>query len=552
MLPVEFTPKLLTVIRERIAPKQFIRDLLSGLIVGIVALPLAIAFAIASGVSPEKGLITAIIAGFIISAFGGSRVQIGGPTGAFIVIVYGIVQNHGVEGLTIATFIAGFLLLLMGFLRFGRLLRYFPITIIAGFTTGIAVIIFSSQIKDLLGLEMGDVPSGFIDKWIAYAGNLGKINAWAIAIGLGTVLITFFMPKVSEKIPGSLLAIVLSTWAVVQFQLPVDTIESRFGQIPSTLPVPRFYFVDFETLKQLLQPALAIALLGGIESLLSAVVADGMIGSRHRSNMELVAQGGANIASAMFGGIPATGAIARTATNVKNGGRTPVAGIIHALTLLLIMVAAAPLAGKIPLACLAGILTIVAWNMSELHLFRSILRSNRYDALVLLTTFALTVIFDLVIAIEIGMVMAAFLFVKRMSDTAEMENILVGSKENGKADTYEAFLGKIPPEVGIFEIKGPLFFGATQKFLETLRVVDQHYKQMILWMKNVPMIDATGLQRLKEIVKSLEKQHIQVWIAEASPEVKAQISKAQFIEQSRFIDNLEAHLEELTGEQHDP
>lgn len=389
--------------------QQFYKDLIAGVIVGIVALPLAIAFAIASGVSPEKGLFTAIIAGFIISAFGGSRVQIGGPTGAFIVVVYGIVQQYGVDGLIIATLLAGIMLMLMGFARFGSVIKFIPHPLIVGFTTGIAVIIFSSQVKDFFGLSMGTVPADFIEKWQVYFQHFSSINWYAVAIGLGSVLIILFSPKLTRVVPGSLIAIILATIAVQAFHLPVETVGSRFGSIPSSLPVPSIPHLDWHIIKNMIQPAFTIAILGGIESLLSAVVADGMIGGNHKSNVELVAQGGANIASALFGGIPATGAIARTATNVKNGGRTPVAGIVHAITLLIIMLAVGKWATLIPMSCLAGVLVLVAYNMSEYETFLSIAKGSRSDAAVLITTFLLTVLFDLTLAIEVGMVLAVFL-----------------------------------------------------------------------------------------------------------------------------------------------
>ncbi|MCB9304166.1 MAG: STAS domain-containing protein [Lewinellaceae bacterium] len=532
----EFTPKLFTILKEGISRERFSKDILAGVIVGIVALPLCIAFAIASGVSPEKGLITGIVAGVVISAFGGSRVQIGGPTGAFIVIVYGIVQEYGIEGLTIATFLAGFLLMLMGFLQFGRLLKYFPYTLITGFTTGIAVIIFSSQVKDLLGLEMGQVPASFLEKWAAYAGHFASINPYAVGIGLATIFITLFFGKVSTKIPGSLVAIIGATAAAYYFQFPVDTIGSRFGEIPNTLPAPRLYRVDLNTIQHLLQPALAIALLGGIESLLSAVVSDGMIGGRHRSNMELIAQGAANILSAMFGGIPATGAIARTATNIKNGGRTPIAGIVHALTLLTIMLVASPLAKHIPLACLAGILVVVAYNMSELHAFFSIFKTTRYDIAVLLATFLLTVIFDLVIAIEIGMVLAAFLFMKRMADATNLGQSMIFEGPAGKeGPTFEQELKAIPRNILIYEINGPLFFGAAQKFSDTLKnIIGDHHNVLILRMRNVPMIDATGLQRLQEILHFMRSRNVQVILSGVNQTIREQATKLEIIE-DQFI-----------------
>lgn len=531
----EFTPKLFSILKEGISKQQLTKDIISGIIVGIVALPLAIAFAIASGVSPEKGLITAIIAGLVISAFGGSRVQIGGPTGAFIVIVYGIVQEYGIEGLTIATFIAGFLIMLMGLLQFGRLLKYFPYTLVVGFTTGIAVIIFSSQIKDFFGLQMGAVPAHFIEKWGAYAQHFSSINFYAAVLGISTVLITVFWGRITSKVPGSLVAIVLSTAAVYFFKLPVDTIGSRFGEIPNTLPMPHFYAVDFETVKNLLQPALAIALLGSIESLLSAVVADGMIGGRHRSNMELVAQGGANILSAMFGGIPATGAIARTATNIKNGGRTPIAGIVHALALLLIMLVASPLAKHIPLATLAGVLVVVAYNMSELHTFFSIFKTTRYDVAVMLTTFFLTVVFDLVIAIEIGMVLAAFLFMKRMADATKLGETMLSEGMLGSNETFEQELKTIAKNILIYEINGPLFFGAAQKFSDTVKnIIGDHHKIFILRMRNVPMIDATGIMRLREVINFMTSRRTQVILSGVNDSVREQLIDSAIID-SKFI-----------------
>lgn len=515
-IPDEFTPKFVTLLQKGISREQLKTDVLSGIIVGIVALPLAIAFAIASGVSPEKGLITAIFAGFIISTFGGSRVQIGGPTGAFIVIVYGIVQQYGVEGLTIATFIAGFMMMGMGFLRFGTLLKYIPHPLIVGFTSGIAVIIFSSQIRDLLGLQMDKAPSEFIEKWGAYFTNIQSLNIVALLMGLSTIAITIWTPRLTTKIPGSLAAIVLCTLATQIFHLPIDTIETKFGEIPNTLSKPHFQMLSFEQIKSLLSPAFAIALLGSIESLLSAVVADGMTGGKHRSNMELVAQGFANIVSSVLGGIPATGAIARTATNVKNGGRTPVSGIVHALTLLIIMLVAAPLAKEIPLACLAGILVVVAYNMSEWHSFKSVYKGNFYDRAVLLTVFLLTVIFDLIIAIEIGMVLSAFLFIKRMSDITKV-NIL---ETQGNDETI---VGRLPQGIMIYEITGALFFGATQTFQEALKQTNQKPKAIILNLKNVPLIDATGLYHLQEIVKQFHLQGTLVYLTEYAPGVKAEI-----------------------------
>lgn len=523
----EFTPKLWTLLRKGISREQFLKDVMAGLIVGIVALPLAIAFAIASGVSPEKGLITAIIAGLIISVLGGSRVQIGGPTGAFIVIVYSIVQTHGVNGLTIATFMAGFLIILMGLTRMGNLLKYIPYPLIVGFTSGIAVIILISQVKDFLGLSIEHLPADFIEKGKMLALHMGEVNGYAVAIALATVLLALHFHRITTKVPGSIIAILLGTAAVHFFSLPVPTIESSFGSIPAQISLPSIPHIDYETVRSLIQPALAIALLCGIESLLSAVVSDGMIGGRHRSNMELVAQGTANIFSAIFGGIPATGAIARTATNVKNGGRTPIAGIVHALVLLLIMLLIAPYAKLIPMACLAGILVVVAYHMSEWRNFISLLKGNRMDVLVLLTTFFLTVVFDLVIAIEVGIVLSSFIFMRRMSGalTVQKAGDGTGTTENGET-LFEEELERIPAGVVLYEVNGALFFGATQKFQDTLNDLHERPKVLILRMRNVPFIDATGIYRLKEIIRDFDNHHIKTILSGVNDPVKNDLEKA--------------------------
>ncbi len=520
----DLVPKLFTVLRQGYGAHQLKRDLLAGVVVGIVALPLSIAFAIASGVAPEKGLVTAIVAGFFISVFGGSRVQIGGPTGAFIVIIYGIVQAHGVEGLTIATLIAGALLVIMGLLRFGALLRYFPHTLIVGFTSGIAVIIFSSQMNDLLGLQLTDVPADFIGKWTLFGSHFRDIQPLSVIIAVGTIIVTVIMTRISKTIPGPLVAIVLASIAVAVWKLPVETIGSRFGTIPNNIPAPHFASVDFATFKELLRPALAIALLGAIESLLSAVVADGSIGGKHRSNMELVAQGGANVLSALFGGIPATGAIARTATNIKNGGRTPVAGMVHALTLLLVVLVAGQWAALIPMACLAGILVVVAWNMAEVHGFIAVFRTSRYDMAVLLVTFLLTVLFDLVIAIEIGLVLAAFLFMKRMSDSTRLNEL--GTADGAGEKLFETEFGKVPDNVIIYEINGPLFFGAAQTFAETIGKIGDHHRVLILRMRQVPFIDATGLHRLEDIIRTMRRRNVQVVLTDLAAEVEVALLQA--------------------------
>ena len=413
-----FKPKSFTVLKSGINRRQISNDILSGVVVGIVALPLAIAFAVASGVSPEKGLITAVVAGFIISFLGGSRVQIGGPTGAFIVIVYAIVEQYGINGLIISTILAGIILVVFGLLKLGALLKYFPHPLIVGFTSGIALVIFSTQIKDAFGLPIEKVPSEFYDKWLIYFSNFNKINWSAFSITILTIVITVFSKRITTKIPGSFLSILLITPIAYFFKIDVTTIESFFGSIPNdfSFNIPN---INFNELHKYFAPALTIALLGGIESLLSAVVSDGMIGGKHRSNTELIAQGIANIVTPFFGGIPATGAIARTATNVKNGGRTPISGLVHAITLLLIMLFLGQWAKLIPMSCLAGILIVVAYNMSEWRSFLSILKCSYYDVLVLLATFFITVFFDLTLAIEIGVVLSAILFMKRMSDISE-------------------------------------------------------------------------------------------------------------------------------------
>lgn len=482
------------------------KDVIAGVMVGIVALPLAIAFAIASGVSPEKGLITAVVGGFLVSFLGGSRVQIGGPTGAFIVILYGIVQQYGVNGLVVATIMSGVILMIMGFAQFGSLIKFIPYPVIVGFTSGIAVIIFSSQVKDFLGLDIAVVPADFIGKWTAYVYTLPTFDLPSFLIGMSALLIILFWPKVSRKIPGSLIALIVTTVIVQYFKLDVATIASRFGEIPSTIPAPSLPSFDFATIRQLIMPATTIALLGAIEALLSAVVADGMIGSRHKSNMELIAQGAANIITPLFGGIPVTGAIARTATNVKNGGRTPVAGIVHAITLLLIMLLFGKWAKLIPMPALAAILIVVAWNMSEVKVFRELLKSPRSDVIVLLTTFSLTVVFDLTLAIEIGMLLAVILFMQRM---AQLSNVGVITKELADRDEEDdpntIVTRKVPDGVEVFEISGPFFFGAASKFREAMHIVEKAPKIRIIRMRSVLTIDATGLNMMRELLKDCKK-----------------------------------------------
>jgi SulP family sulfate permease len=498
-------PKLWTVLREGYDRAQFARDLGAGLVVGVVALPLAIAFAIASGVGPEKGLYTAVVAGFIISALSGSRVQIGGPTGAFIVLVYEIVHRFGHDGLAVATLMAGGLLLAMGFARLGAVIQYIPYPVTVGFTTGIAVVIASGQVRDGLGLEMAAVPAHFLAKWSAYAEAAHTVNPWALGLTLATVVALLGLPRIVPRVPPSILVLLAATAAVALFDLPVETIGSRFGAMPTGLPAPHLPRVPWALVPQLVSPAVSIALLAAIESLLSAVVADGMTGRRHRSNAELVAQGVANLASPLFGGIPATGAIARTATNVKNGGRTPFAGMIHAATLALILLVAGKWAALVPMPVLAGILCVVAYNMAELPLFTRVLRgTTKSDALVLLSTFALTVLIDLTVAIQVGVVLAAFLFMKRMVDVADIRPLGGDEEDPAVSATEAAALRQIPPGVEVFEVNGPFFFGAAHKFASTLGRNEVRPRVLVLRMRNVLALDATGLRVLEALQKEAE------------------------------------------------
>jgi SulP family sulfate permease len=495
-------PKLVTTLKGY-TREQATADLTAGVIVGIVALPLAIAFAIASGVTPDRGLYTAIIAGFLISALGGSRVQIGGPTGAFVVIVYGIVQKFGIDGLIVATLMAGVFLVVLGAVKLGSVIKFIPHPVVLGFTSGIAVIIFSSQVKDFLGLRMGNVPADFLAKWGAFAEHARSINLYALGVSAAGLALIVVWPRINRRIPGPFVALVLATAVVQVFHLPVETIGSRFGGISASLPHPVVPHVTVAQLRLLVGPAFTIAMLGAVESLLSAVVADGMIGGHHRSNMELVAQGVANLVTPLFGGIPATGAIARTATNVKNGGRTPVAGMVHAVTLLFITLFFGRWAALIPLAALAAILVVVAYHMSEWRAFRSELTAPKSDVIVLIITFTLTVLVDLTVAIEAGMVMAVFLFMRRM---AEVTNVTALTRElEDDADPYESDPNGVrrrvvPSGVEVYEVNGPFFFGAAETFKDTLRQVARTPKVLIIRMRNVPAIDSTGLHVLKDVV----------------------------------------------------
>ena len=527
-----FVPKLVTALQSY-DRAQLVRDVTAGVIVGIVALPLAIAFAIASGVSPDRGLYTAIVAGFIISALGGSRVQIGGPTGAFVVIVYGIVQKYGVDGLIVATLIAGVFLVAIGFARLGSIIKFIPHPVIIGFTSGIAVIIFSSQIKDLLGLRMGAVPAEFIDKWRAIGAHLGSVNPQAIGISALTMAIILLWPRVNRRIPGPFVALIAAT-AVTQFMhLPIETIGSRFGGISAAFPHPVMPHLSVSQVTSLVGPAFTIALLGAVESLLSAVVADGMIGGQHRSNMELVAQGVANIVSPLFGGIPATGAIARTATNVKNGGRTPIAGMTHAVTLLLITVFFGRWAAMIPLATLGAILVIVAYNMSEWRTFMAELRAPKSDVAVLAITFSLTVLVDLTVAIEVGMLTAVFLFMRRMAEVTNVSAVTLGDDEQDdpwETDPNSIHRRTIPRDVEVYEVNGPFFFGAAATFKETLGSVARKPKVLIIRMRNVPAIDSTGMHALKEVVHRVRKDGTLVLLSDVQAQPRQAIARSVVVD----------------------
>src|SRR5438045_1246335 len=499
-------PKFFTTIQDY-DREQLTRDVIAGVIVGVVALPLAIAFAIASGLPPERGLYTAIVAGFLISLLGGSRVQIGGPTGAFVVIVSGIVQQHGVDGLIIATLMAGFILVAFGVLRLGAAIKFIPYPVTIGFTSGIALIIFSSQIRDLLGLEMQSVPSAFLPKWDAYVHAFDTVNPWALLVAVATLAIIVVWPRISTRIPGPFVALLATTVLAQLFHLPVETIGARFGAIHASLPGPEIPRLSLAVIRALAGPAFTIALLAAVESLLSAVVADGMIGGRHRSNMELVAQGVANIVSPIFGGMPATGAIARTATNVKNGGRTPIAGMTHAVTLLLITLFFGRWAARIPLATLAAILVVVAFHMSEWRTFISEFRAPKSDVAVLLTTFLLTVLWDLTVAIEVGMVLAAFLFMRRM---AEVTNISVLTHEfTDPVDDFEHdpnAVGRraIHDGVQVYEITGHFVFVSAEMFKDRVARIAGKPKVLILRLRHVPAIDSTGLHDLRELVQRIK------------------------------------------------
>lgn len=536
-------PKLFSTMKTY-TKEQFVKDIIAGIIVAIIALPLSIALAIASGVNPEQGLYTAIIAGFFISFLGGSRVQIGGPTAAFVVIIYGIIAEYGTSGLVVATFLSGIIMILMGLLHFGNLIKFIPKTITVGFTFGIAVGIFAGQIKDFCGLDMGPVPSEFVDKIVAYAQNMRTINWWAFCIGMLAIAIQIIWPKFFHKIPGSLIAILVTTLLVQLLKLPVNTIGDLY-EIKAGFPKFAVPELSLGLVKQMISPAFTIAILASIESLLSCVVSDGMIGGHHRSNAELVGQGVGNIMSSLFGGIPATGAIARTAANVKNGGRTPVAGMVHAVTLLLILLFLMPYASMIPMSCLAAILFIVAYNMSGWRTFGHMVKTApKSDILVLVVTFLLTVFFDLVVAIEVGMVLAAFLFMKRMSDVAEVKSWVYKENLDENEISEHTDLKNVPENTMVYEVFGPMFFGATNDYLQFTK--EENKNVLILRMRNVPAMDITGLDALEEALTTCQKRNIHLLLSHVNEQPMHVMEKAGFVEKlgaENFCENIDAALE---------
>ena len=502
-------------------------DLMAGLIVGIVALPLAIAFGIASGVSPSQGILTAIIGGFLVSALGGSRVQIGGPTGAFIVIIYGIVSNPqlGLSGLMIATMLAGVFLILLGVCRLGTIIKFIPYPIVVGFTSGIAVTIFTTQIKDLLGLNITEaIPADFVSKWIIYFRHITTIDWLTALIGVLSILIIALTPKVSKKVPGSLVAIIVMTVGVyflnAHTSMHVTTIGDQFGEIKASIPELQMPAITWEGIKSLLPTAMVIAVLGAIESLLSATVADGVCGDHHNSNQELIGQGVANLCTPLFGGIPCTGAIARTMTNINNGGRTPVAGLIHALVLLVIFLVLMPLAAYIPMACLAGVLVIVSYNMSGWRTFIQLFKNPKSDVIVLMMTFLLTVIFDLTIAIEVGLLVACLLFMKRMAESTQIKVIAdeIDPNDETDAEVHEEAL-TIPKGVEVYEINGPYFFGIANRFEELMAELDNHPKVRIIRMRRVPFIDSTGIHNLQNLCEMSHREGTHIVLSGVTPNV---------------------------------
>lgn len=538
-----FQPRIIECLKNY-GKQQFTADMMAGVIVGIVAIPLAIAFGIASGVGPTEGLITAIIAGFIISALGGTKVQIGGPTGAFIVIIYGIIQEFGLAGLMIATILAGIMLIVMGLTKMGSIIKFVPYPVIIGFTGGIALTIFSTQMNDFFGMGIEGVPADFIEKWICYFSNLSSINWGAFAIGVLSLLIIIFTPKVSKKIPGSLVAIIIMTLVVwllkeftnFEFVNSIKTIGDLY-ELPSGIPAPKLPEMNlaegetiWSVIRSLMPAAFTIAMLGAIESLLSAMVADGVISDKHNSNTELIGQGIANVVVPFFGGIPATGAIARTMTNINNGGRTPVAGIVHALILMLVLLFMGPLVGLIPMPCLAAVLIIVAYNMSGWRTFVSLYKGPKSDFAVLMTTFVLTVIFDLTIAIEIGLLLAVVLFLKRTSESVEIKHFHDEIDPNQELDikinTEEKL--SIPESVDVYEIDGPYFFGIANKFEEVMSRISKKPKVRIIRMRRVPFMDSTGIHNLEVLIEQSKKEGVQIVLSGVNPNVRTALEKAEF------------------------
>jgi len=529
----EFIPKSIICLRDNYNWSTFRKDLIAGITVGIVALPLAMAFAMASGVDPERGLYTAIIAGFLIAFLGGTRVQIGGPTGAFVVVVYDVVQRHGYEGLLMATLIAGVMLLIMGFSRLGNLIKYIPYPLITGFTSGIAVIIFSSQMKDFFGLDLGTDTANFLQKWKAIIFSFHSWDAMTCSVGLGTLGIILAVRRFFPVLPWGIASIVFATIICTVFQFPVETVADRFGEIPRTLPQPSFpeFIWDMGLIRALLPDALVIALLAGIESLLSAVIADGMTGGRHKSNCELVAQGMANLGAVFFGGMPATAAIARTATNIKSGAQTPMAGMIHALTLLLIMAILAPIVSLIPLPALSAVLIMIAWNMFEVQHFCHLLKAPFGDVAVLLTAFFLTVLIDITVAVEVGMGLAAFLFMKRMSDLSGIVTPLLKETVDEfpeKNDPDAISKKEVPPQVEVFEINGPLFFGVSDRLKNVLHNMEFPPKVFILRMRRVPIIDASGVHALREFHQKCKKEGTVLILSGVQPALLSVFKKFGF------------------------
>lgn len=547
----EFKPALFSTLKSGYGIKNLTSDLISGLIVAIIALPLSMAFAIASGTSPEKGLYTAIIGGFLISFFGGSRYQIGGPAGAFIVIIYGIIYRQGFDGLLISGIMAGFILIIMGLLKLGTVIKFIPYPVTKGFSAGIAVIIFVTQLNDLLGMNIKKVPAEFFEKIVVYSQHIGNVNLYATIIGLVSILIIVYSKKITLKIPGPFLAVVFGVAVIYLFKLPIETIQDRFGSIPSGLPTPTFPNITIDRIKSLIPDAITIAVLGAIESLLSAVVADGMTGGKHKSNMELVAQGIANIASPLFGGIPATGTIARTAANIKNGAYSPLSGVFHSIWVLIFMLLLSPIIIKIPFATLGGILTVVAYNMSEIEHIKNLFKAPKSDIAVFLTTFLLTVIVDLNVAVQVGMLLSVLLFMRRIISLTAISKINVyldiaeDSMDDG-VDDKDAIANKVVPKnVEIYELNGPFFFGVADKIKNVLTSLKSYPKVFILRMRYVPMIDATGMHALTEICWEYKKNGTNVILSGVSPYVRKLLIQAgidKIVGEDNIVDHIDKAL----------